>query len=113
MRRVWCRHHTDRKGLHAIQRDNAIKPARGEPAGVHVEVEPFGTARPFPEHDGPARQTGAKAGEAYVEFDLPDNAVRTVVGPRHTAVIPTEHPLPLEGRHAVFVIVRWWQFWKW
>ncbi len=113
MRRARCRHHTDRQGLRGIKRDNAIEPARGEPVGVHVEIEPFGTARPYPEYSSPARQTGAKGGGAYVEFDLPDNAVRIVVGPRNTAVIPSEVPLPLAGRHAVFVMVRWWQFWRW
>lgn len=44
---------------------------------------------------------------------MPANAVPTVVGPRNTVVIPTEEPLSLAGRHAVFVSVRWWQFWKW
>ena len=90
-----------------------IKPARGDPVGVPVEVEPFGSARPYPEHSGPARQTGANAGDAYVEFDFPEAAVRMFVGPRNTTVIPTETPLALAGRNAVFVSVRGWQFWRW
>lgn len=108
-----CRHHTDPKGLDGIKKDNAIDPARGEPVGVHVEVEPFGSARPYPRYFGPAAQTGAKGGSAYVEFDLPRNAIPTRVGARNTAVIPTDQPLSLAGRHPVFVRLKWWQFWKW
>ena len=80
-----------------------------------MEVEPFGSARPFPAHESPAAQMGAKGSGAYVEFDVPGNAIPTpwVSQTRNTAVIPAEMPLSLEGLHPRFVRVRWWQFWKW
>jgi len=80
---------------------------------VDVEVEPFGTARPYPKHLGPAAQTGASGGGAYVEFDLADNAILTQTGPRNTARIPTEQRLDLASLRPRFVRVRWWQFWRW
>jgi len=92
----------------------AINPARGEPAGVHVETEPFGTAKPG--LGGPKAQTGAAGEGAYVEMDLTGSAQPTNVGPRRTAAIPTSDPLPLEGLNPTFVPVRalWnlWYFWR-
>jgi hypothetical protein len=100
--------------MKGIQRDGAINPARGEPLGVHVETEPFGTTKPG--RGGPAAETGAAREGACVEFDLPDYAIPTHVGPRNTAVIPTPDPLPLEGLNPRFVLVRrWrnlWYFWR-
>src|SRR5437763_113551 len=49
---------------------------------------------------------------AYVEIDLPSNAVPTHVGPRNTAVIPSSGPLPIGGLNPTFVPVRrWWNLW--
>lgn len=108
-----CRHHTDAEGLNGIQKDGAIKIARGDPPGVDVEVEPFGPVSPF-SHGNPKDQTGAYGRGAYVEFDLPSNAVRQPwLGPRNNARIPTKGPLSVAGLNPVFVILRWWQPWKW
>lgn len=108
-----CRHHTDHEGLQGIKRAYAIKPARGTPVGVDVEVEPFGPVSPY-SHRNPKDETGAKGGGAYVEFDLPDNAIfRPWIGPRNNARIPTEVPLRLDGLRPTFVILRWWQIWRW
>ena len=74
-------------------RDQAIRPARGEPLGVDVEVEPFGRVNPYSRRS-PKRETGAKGNGAYVEFDLPDNAIfPPEVEPRNCARIPTDGPL--------------------
>jgi len=113
-RKVRCRHHTDPEGFEGIKQDMKIKASRGQPQGVDVEIEPFGSARPFPRHRAPAAETGAKGRGAYVEFDLPANALPIDVGPRNTARIPTGGmPLSLEGLNPTFVRVRWWQIWKW
>jgi hypothetical protein len=96
--------------LAGIKNDNAINPGRGEPPGVHVETEPFGPTKPGLE--GPKAETGAKVDGAYVEFDLPPNAQKTNIGPRNTAVVPTDKPLPLDGLNPKFVETRpWWKFW--
>jgi hypothetical protein len=105
-----ARHHTSVRGLAAIRREGVIRPARGDPVGVHVEVEPFGSA--IPGRGGPRAETGAAEDGAFVEFDLPENAVPTDVGPRRTAVIPTSGPLTLTGLRPRFVRVRrWWNLW--
>jgi hypothetical protein len=69
-----CRHHTDPEGLRGIQKDGAIKIARGDPPGVDGEVEPFGPVHPWLRQN-PKANTGAKGGGAYVEFDLPEKAI--------------------------------------
>ena len=99
--------------MKGIQKDGAIKIARGDPPGVDVEVEPFGRANPFI-LGSPKNETGAKGSGAYVEFDLPENIVdQPWVGARTTARIVTETPLRLEGLRPVFVRIRLWQIWKW
>jgi hypothetical protein len=109
-----ARHHTSVASLKRICYEQAINPARGEPEGVHVETEPFGS--PLPGHGGPQAETGAVGDGAFVEFDLPANAQPTYKGPRHTAVIPSAEPLRLQGRNPKFVKVRrWsnlWYFWR-
>lgn len=96
--------------MRRIQRDGAINPSWGEPLGIDVETEPFGPTRPG--LGGPKAETGAAKEGAYVEIDLPDNAIRTNVGPRHTARIPTSEPLPIGGLYPRFVAVRrWWNLW--
>jgi hypothetical protein len=108
-----CRHHTSRAALQGIRKDLAIKVSRGTPLGVDVEVEPFAPVHPWRRRN-PKDDTGAVGGGAYVEFDLPENAISEPwVGPRNNARIPTQAPLRLDGLRPVFVIVRWWQIWKW
>jgi hypothetical protein len=109
------RHHTTDAGLDGIRARGSIEAARGWgaiPTGVHVEVEPFGRARPG--RGGPKAEMGCAGEGAYVEFDAPPNMVAYSCGPRNTAVIPTEGPLPLVGRGPVFVRVRRypWEFWR-
>ncbi len=66
-------------------------------AGVHVEIEPFGPV------SSAAADTGAVPGGAYLESDAPNGMVPTTrIGPRNTALIPTEAPLRLEGWNPVF-----------
>jgi hypothetical protein len=109
-----CRHHTDGKGLDGIRKENAIRPSRGTPNGVDVEVEPFGPARPLQPGRGPKARTGAAAEGAYVEFDLPEGAVSTAPETgSNTARIPTDTPLSLDGLNPKFVKVPWWKFWAW
>lgn len=73
-------------------------------------MEPFGPTTPG--LDGPSAHTGAYQEGAYVEFDLPSDAVPTSVGPRITAVIPTTNALRLDGLNPRFVRVRqWWNLW--
>lgn len=111
------RHHTDDAGLEGIRAKQAILPGRGVEgieAGIHVEVEPFGTTRPG--LGGPKAETGSFAEGAYVEFDAPEGMIRREIGPRNTAIIPTpgHELLSLQGRNARFVKVRryWWEFWR-
>jgi hypothetical protein len=107
-----ARHHTDLEGMRGIQREGAINPGRGEPPGVHVETEPFGPTTPG--RGGPKAETGAAKEGAYVEIDLPGNAIPDAPpkGPRNTAVIPTADPLPIVGLNPRFVPVRrWWNLW--
>jgi hypothetical protein len=96
--------------MRAIQKEGTIHPSRGEPLGVDVETEPFGSTKPG--LGGPAAETGADRDGAYVEIDLPDNAIVTNVGPRNTARIPAQDPLPIGGLNPQFVPVRrWWNLW--
>jgi hypothetical protein len=111
------RHHTDDAGLESIRARQAILPGRGVEgieAGVHVEVEPFGTTRPG--LNGPKAETGSIAESAFVEFDAPKGMFPRKIGPRNTAIIPTPdfEPLSLRGLNARFVKVRrfWWEFWR-
>ncbi|MCK5803822.1 MAG: RHS repeat-associated core domain-containing protein, partial [Lentisphaeria bacterium] len=108
-RRPRARHHTNRQGANGIDADGAVDPARGNPRGVDVEVEPFGPTKPG--LHGPKAETGAAAEGAYVEFDLPDSAISTNVGPRNTARIPTNEPLPIRNLNPTIVKPPWWKFW--
>jgi len=72
------------------------------PFGVHVEVEPFGPTTPRTGPGSPGAEVGAAGQGRYVEFDLPPNAIRTDVGPRNTAVIPTRTPLPIHDKNPTF-----------
>jgi hypothetical protein len=111
--KVRCRHHTDHEGLDGIKRDNAINPSRGTTLGVDVEVEPFGRVSPY-SWRSPKRETGAKGGGAFVEFDLPEGAIlEPWIGPRNNARIPAPGPFSLNGLRPTFVKIRWWQIWKW
>src|SRR4051794_14230055 len=105
------RHHTNDVGLEGIRSDGAINLSRGwgpRPSGIHVEVEPFGTTRPFREgHSSPKHDLGLIEDGAYVEFDLPAEAVLYgySCGPRSAGLILTDRPLPLEGLNPEFVKV--------
>ncbi len=77
---------------------------------MDVEVEALGSARPG--LNGPKAETGAKVEGAYVEFDLPDNAIMESPprGERNTARIPTNNQaLPLEEMNPTFVHAPWWK----
>ena len=98
------RHYTSQEGMAGIRTDGAVNPARG--GGVHVETgPPFGSARTG------AAETGAYGKGAYVEFDAPGSMRPTNVGPRKTAVIPTDTPLPITDLNPTFKTVPWWKFW--
>lgn len=100
------RHYTSSDGLTGIKNDMAINAARGNPVGVHVEVAPFGAASTG------AQETGAFGSGAYIQFQVPQNSlVSTYVGPRSTAIIPTNNPLPLNGTNPTFVNIPWWRLW--
>jgi hypothetical protein len=74
--------------------------------GVHVEVNPVGLIK------SALKDVGATYGGAYVDFQVPcTSLVPTHVGPRQTAVIPTNSPLPLQGTNAKFRTT-WWRFWE-
>jgi hypothetical protein len=112
------RHHTNDEGMEKIRKTNTIVPGRGwgsVETGVHVEVEPFGSARPAPT-GGPRADLGCGKEGAFVEFDAPERIVLYFCGPRNTAVIPvpTDQTLSLNGLNPAFVKVRihWWQFWR-
>ena len=91
----------------------AIRPSRGEPIGVDVEVEPFGPVNPY-SRDNPKTATGSAGKGAYVEFNLPESAICVFgIGPRNSYRIPTASPLSLIALHPRFVVIRWWQPWKW
>lgn len=120
MNRVRVRHHTGDMGLDGIRVDNAIAPSRGWASirfGVHVEMPPFGTTQPERRgYRSPKADLGIERDGAFVEFDLPGDAVVEVYscGPRKTAVILTDKALALAGLNPVFVKVRrhWWEFWR-
>src|SRR5438552_599065 len=97
------RHHTNDAGLAAIKASGEITVARGwgpTGTGIHVEIEPFGTARPG--RGGPVDDMGCAGEGAYVEFDAPPGMVRYICGPRQTALIPADRPLRLDGLNPAF-----------
>ena len=114
------RHHTNDSALEAIRHSGGIKPSRGwfgADFGVHVEVEPFASARPSrPGGHGPKNDLGCVEEGAFVEFDAPDSLIEYVCGPRNAGVIPVplEQILSLEALNPEFVKVRqrFWQFWR-
>lgn len=104
------RHYGNVSGIEADAAINPSSAARGAGtglSGVHVEVAPFG------EMSTAAAELGAVPGSiGYVEFNAPANMVKTYVGPRNTAIIPTETPLALESLRPVYVPAKpWWKFW--
>jgi RHS repeat-associated protein len=108
-----ARHFSDATGLAGIESDmaiNASSSARGagtELAGVHVELQPFG-----PVSTASSEMGSVAGGRGFVEFDTPANMVRTSVGPRNTAIIPTTTPLPLQNLNPTFVAPSpWWKVW--
>jgi hypothetical protein len=85
--------------------------------GVHVEIEPFGTSRPFRAgQPNPKDELAIAEDGAYVEFDLPadKDLLRYACGPRKTALIATDSPLALDGLNPAYVKVRryWWELWR-
>ena len=89
----------------------------GTPLGVHVEVEPFGTTRPFRRGKPCAKNDlGIVANGAFVEFDFPADRrlIRYEFGKRDVGIILTDEPLRLEGLNPRFVKVRrkFWEFWR-
>jgi hypothetical protein len=121
MHRPRVRHHTDDASLDGIKAAGTIAPSRGWGSvaiGVHVEVEPFGTTRPFrPGQSSPKADLGLLEDGAFVEFDAPPGMVPSPhLGPRNSAIIPTpvNQPFSLAGLNPVFVKVRrhWWEFWR-
>jgi hypothetical protein len=80
--------------------------------GIHVEIDPFGTARPG--RGGPKADLACNGEGAFVEFDAPPTLVRYYCGPRNTGIIPSDVPLRLESLHPVYVVVRrwFWQIWR-
>ncbi|WP_286364591.1 RHS repeat-associated core domain-containing protein, partial [Citrobacter sp. wls710] len=97
---IKVRHYTSDSGVAEIEKSQSINASRGEPLGVHVEVEPFGDPRTAAREMGVA----SKKSRAYVEFDVTeDSLVKTNVGPRNTAIVPTGgDALSLDGKKAVF-----------
>src|ERR1700752_4822046 len=86
------RHHTDDTGLEKIRLAGGIVPGRGwldVETGVHVEVEPFGTARPTTgTESSPKRDLGCNKEGAFVEFDAPPEMIPYSCGPRNSGIIP-------------------------
>jgi hypothetical protein len=115
------RHHTDDIGLAGIQRLGVIRASRGWgriEAGVHVEVEPFGSAIPnvpLP-RSSPLNDFSCCGEGAFVEFDAPATLVQYYCGRRRAGIIPVPvgEMLGLEALHAQYVKVRrhWWQWWR-
>jgi hypothetical protein len=119
MRRTRVRHHTSDENLDLIRSEGAIRASRGwgSPPGVHVELPPFGTTRPFrPGTSSPKADFGIQQDGAFVEFDLPEDLsiVRYRSGGRNAAVLLGDGPLSLRQLHARFVKVRrrFWEFWR-
>ena len=104
---VLVRHYTSNEGLAGIKQSQSIVPSRGNPIGVHVEVGPnFGPAA-----TGSA-DTGAAGRGAFVQFTTPKSSLQpTYVGPRQTAVIPTQTPLSIARQNPTYVSKPWWKFW--
>src|SRR5437016_6455 len=102
MRRPRVRHHTSDTNLDLIRAEGAIRVSRGwegSGRGVHVEVEPFGTTRPFrPGRPSPKADMGLVQDGAFVEFDAPGKLAMMPYrcGTRNTAIILTELSLALE-----------------
>ena len=100
------RHFTSPEGLAGIENDMAVRPGRGNTVGVHVETQPFGSAR------SGAEQTGAFGRGAYVEFDAPSTITATPpVGPRNTGLIPSSTPVSIQGLNPTFKTIQWWNIW--
>jgi hypothetical protein len=107
------RHHTSDANLERIKATGAIHASRswGHVAtGVHVEIEPFGTTRPFRRgYSSPKADFGLVEDGAFVEFDAQSGMVPTPnLGPRNSAIIPipANQSLSLAGMNPVFVKVR-------
>src|SRR5438876_5846146 len=105
------RHHTDDAGLREIRQAGGIKPSRGwfgADNGVHVEVEPFGSAkRARPGRSGPKNDLGCVGEGAYVEFDAPDSLIEYFCGPRQAGIIPVPlgEMLVLQALRPEYVLV--------
>ena len=120
MRRPRVRHHTSDANLDKIRADGAINVSRGwegSESGVHVEVAPFGTTRPFREGRAcPKADLGLQEDGAFVEFDVPANSVMLPYqcGVRNVAIILAKAPLNLTGLNPRFVKVGrvFWEFWR-
>jgi len=119
MQRPRVRHHTGDSGLKGIIRDGFITASRGVggPLGVHVELQPFATTRPYREGKPcPKNDFGIDKDGAYVEIDLPVEATLLVYscGPRKSGLIVCDVPLTLAGLNSQFVWVRrrFWEFWR-
>lgn len=115
------RHHTNDAYLESIRTAGRINASRGwgnVATGVHVEVEPFGTTKPWRRgYSSPKADFGLVENGAFVEFDAPPGMVPTPYqGPRNSAIIPTSgnQPFSLTGLNPVFVKVRrhFWEFWR-
>ncbi|MCI0378273.1 MAG: hypothetical protein L0215_11755 [Gemmataceae bacterium] len=107
--------------MSGIIESGGIRASRGwesVESGVHVEVEPFGSAKPSSrKRRGPKDELGCFAEGAFVEFDSPeDGLVDYRCGPRHSGIIsvPIGELLLLEKLNPVFVKVRrhFWEFWR-
>jgi hypothetical protein len=120
MRRLRVRHHTGDENLEHIREIGVLKVSRGwgdVPSGIHVEVQPYGTTRPYRAgKPSPKGELSLMEDGAFVEFDIPaDLPLRPYkYSVRNTAIIVTDQPLPLGGLQPVFVKVRrhWWEFWR-
>jgi hypothetical protein len=120
MRRSRVRHHTSDANLDQIRVQGVIYVSRGwgtSGLGIHVEVEPFGTTRPFREgKSSPKVDLGLVEDGAFIEFDVPDHLVllRYSCGARNAGIILTEQPLELARLEPKFVKVRraFWEFWR-
>ena len=114
------RHHTNDKGLAGIQKAGGIQASRGWmriEAGVHVEVEPFGSAIPaLPPRSSPLNDFSCCGQGAFVEFDATAELIQYSCGPRRSGIIPIAAGaiLRLESLNPRFVKVRcrWWQWWR-
>lgn len=78
---------------------------------VMQDLTPPFSEVPSREIGGPMDEMGSVAEGAYVEFDLPENAILANVGPGNTMRIPTDTPLPIGGLNPKIVKRPWWKFW--